>query len=139
MQMNKPADNEVWEPREVPIEGHEWDFQYLLNVVEDNVPSIMVRQHRMLESATCESLLEALGGPEKATMAISHAYEYLKAAKHCENFAFFIQPNAKHAPRLLYARASLWGSWSLGTISINREEPIGRQWGMRFISPVPSE
>ncbi len=79
------------------------------DLVEENVPAMTVRQHRLLRSSMDRSILADLGDrnfPEirKARVSFAHVFEFLKVADRSKDFIFYVE----NARGLAYAINAFW-------------------------------
>ncbi len=97
---------------EVPISwlGDKFKANFL-DLIEDNATAATLKQRKLLKSSVVGPILSALGGVEKATVALANAWEFLKAADRTKWFIFYI----KDAKGTVWAVNALWrvGGWSV--------------------------
>ena len=88
-----------------------------LDVVEENVPVVSLKQRKLLKSAVNRPIIDAHGGEEKAKVAFAHVFEFLKTADRNRCFIFYVAD----AKGCVWAVTANWngGSWYVGASSVS--------------------
>lgn len=118
---------------ELPISFLSDNFRTnLLGVVEEGVEAATLRQRKLLKSSTNDPILCALGGKDKARVALAHVFDYLKTADRTQWYIFYVA-DVKGVPWAVFAG---WfsddGGWSVEARSVSY--PIGWDDGRQVVS-----
>lgn len=106
-----------------------------LDVVEDNVAPMTVKQRKLRKSSVDGPILAALGDKdlnkvEKARVALAHTFEFLKTADKSKWFIFYVAD----AKGVVWAVSADWdgGGWGVGANPVT--SPHGWLGGYRVVS-----
>jgi len=94
-----------------------------LDVVEENVKAAALKQRKLLKRLVDKPILSALGGEEKARVALAHVFDYLKTADRNLWFIFYV----KDAKGVLWAVSAYWRGvgWSVGAFAVSDPDAWG--------------
>lgn len=93
-----------------------------LDVVEEQVKHCRLKQRKLLKSSVDGPILSALGGEDKAKIALANAYEFLKTADRKPWYIFYIADKTGK----VWAVDAYWrdGGWDVGAYPVS--DP--REW-----------
>lgn len=106
-----------------------------LDVVEQNVPTCVLKQRKLLKRSLDVPILAALGDKdlekiEKARTALVHVFDYLKTADRSKYYLFYVAD----AKGIVWAVRAVWGDdgWRVGADSVSN--PGGWRAGHHVVS-----
>jgi hypothetical protein len=101
-----------------------------LDVVEDNAKAATLKQRKLLKRSVDGPILSALGGVEKAKIALANVFDFLKTADRTKWFIFYVAD----AKGTVWAVSAYWDDhgWDVGALPVT--DPGGWDGGPLVVS-----
>lgn len=75
----------------VPVSYVGDDFNaFFFGLVEEDVPAAQLNQWRLVKGSIDAPIFAALGGPERASVALAHVHQFLRVADRSKWFFFYV-------------------------------------------------
>jgi hypothetical protein len=116
---------------ELPISYIGDDFTaHFLDLIEEGVEAAALQQYRLTKGAVDALIFAALGGQDRARIALAHLHHFLKTADRAHWFFFYVTD----ASGMLWAVDAYWRDhgWDLEAYSVTY--PRGWRSGGRVVS-----